>query len=428
MLVALRRWGGPLALLGLWSCGVVLDLDKYDLPAASATVGAGGSGAAGGGGAGGGDMRCGGLGALADDFADGELTVGWRESSNGGTFTEIDGRAALSVPASGGLVERTTVHHHDMRDDYIMVEVTEVPTSGTLWLQVLDGDAAENYLTITANSSELVVSQNGQNQGAIDYDPVAHRFWRIGHANGKIYAETVRSLGDAWEHRYSIDSGALFDPQYTIASVGINSSGSVGGVDGKFASINGGTPRQSYCKAETFTHDFADMPGLAWQRSTTIGNCGIAATGDGVTLSVVSNVGGGCAYVSATAFDLVNSSFTMRVEPDMVPPTQYFMSVMQDDENHIDVQTDNGQLDFNEAVNDDDKTITTQAIPTDPYWRLRGVDGDLVMESSFDGLLWKKVDQIDANNNLDAVRLAFGVWDPGPGGAVTFSDLNGPPP
>ena len=93
----------------------------------------------------------------------------------------------------------------------------------------------------------------------------------------------------------------------------------------------------------------------------------------------------------------------------------------------IDVQTDAGQLDFNEALDDIDMTITTEGIPSDPYWRLRDVDSQLVMESSPDGDTWTEVGRIDANISLDAVRLAFGIWNVTAGAAVTFSELNTAP-
>ena len=257
----------------LCGCATVLGLEEGQEREPETTAGAGGEAGSDVGGAGGGGGEtspCGGLSVLVDDFGDGLVTPGWHQSTaGGGSFDEVNDEAVLWVPADApsGEAARITWHHHDMRDDFIVLEVTEVPGSdGAAYFEVHSDEVGGEWFGLRANAQNLRFGSNSSSLGEVPYHPIEHRFWRLSFSGGDFHIATSPNVDGPWDTQTSITNGD-FDPQYALVAYGLDADNPATGQAARFKSIGGGAT-QTHCKAETLTDPFDDnTTSEAWSTS-----------------------------------------------------------------------------------------------------------------------------------------------------------------
>ena len=137
-----------------------------------------------------------------------------------------------------------------------------------------------------------------------------------------------------------------------------------------------------------------------------------------------------CEYQSSAAFDLTESSYHVRVRAGANPPSQVSLSVRYDENNAIDAQTEGEELHIVETANGPE--VVRRVLPlnaAEEYWRFRESEGELVFETSSNGVDWPNSASVTSPFPLSAVTLSFGIFDGGAGpGEAIFSELNTPLP
>jgi len=154
---------------------------------------------------------------LLDLFSDSRVDSGmwelWLPDNDPVVVTEEPGRLSIQLAANVGRIYNglQSRGRYDMLAGNAVVEVE--PASQEVGVETsfsVDLDATLGFgISAYANRLHLIVHTSGgvTNSLAVDYDPVAHRFWRIRHdpVNGTMEMETS-SDGQSW---FSQRSAAL---------------------------------------------------------------------------------------------------------------------------------------------------------------------------------------------------------------------------
>jgi hypothetical protein len=150
---------------------------------------------------------------LADLFIDSRVDTGmwelWLPENDPVVVAEEVGRLGITLAPNVGRVYNgiQSRGRYDMIDGNAQVEVE--PASQEIGVETdfsVDVDATLGYQMSTyANRLHLIVHSSGgvSNSFAIDYDPVAHRFWRIRHDTGGTIEFETSPDGTAWTSRRS---------------------------------------------------------------------------------------------------------------------------------------------------------------------------------------------------------------------------------
>jgi len=153
---------------------------------------------------------------LSDDFNDNSLdSTKWNINAPGSpaVVSEQGQVIQIALPPNtatyNGIGSKTT---HDMRDKTMEVEVVQAPSHAG-WVEhsiqvALDGS---NYYLVGAGSGSIVFRSRisgVESQAVINFDPVAHRFWRIRHnqVSGWVDLETSAD-GVTWITRKTVTGG-----------------------------------------------------------------------------------------------------------------------------------------------------------------------------------------------------------------------------
>ncbi|HET7233187.1 MAG TPA: vanadium-dependent haloperoxidase [Longimicrobium sp.] len=142
---------------------------------------------------------------LIDTFNDDVTGSEWAPSTTPGVVAdhvqEVNGRVEIR-PASGtaGSYGRyTSTTAYDLTDSFAHLEVVQAPRAvpGTLtWLKAASG-ASEIALKLTG--TVLSATQNATELAHAEYDPVAHRWWRLAEQDGTTYWQ-VSPDGHRWRN------------------------------------------------------------------------------------------------------------------------------------------------------------------------------------------------------------------------------------
>jgi len=165
---------------------------------------------------------------LLDLFLDSRVDAAmwelWLPENDPIVVTEQGGQLGITLAPNVGRVYNGVQSRgrYDMLGGDVRVEVT--PASQEIGVETtfsLDVDSSSGFeMSAYADRLHLVVHSSGgvSNSIAIDYDPIAHRFWRIRHdgTNGTIELETSPD-GMAWTSRRS--STAVRPPTGVIVSL-----------------------------------------------------------------------------------------------------------------------------------------------------------------------------------------------------------------
>lgn len=134
---------------------------------------------------------------LLDDFDDGLRARAWGRAytSSGCTLTEADG--GLSVVASGepnSWCGYTTGKRYDLRGSSVAVEVLGALAGDTAstFLKLVPYDTSKAVQFVVEDASLVISTRDGDwiALARVEFDPVAHRWWRLREQDGAVLWET----------------------------------------------------------------------------------------------------------------------------------------------------------------------------------------------------------------------------------------------
>lgn len=396
------------------------------------------------GGAGGGPVHCGGTSVLTDDFPGGDPGELWDQYGDNTIVSQVGGEALVILPKNsqnGSWGELDSQRAYDFRGDSVSIEVTSVgnpATSAEAWFDIgTDDDYLQIYEKKGLLHFEQKVAGNTTSLKTTAYDPVAHRHWRFREDGQTTYWETS-SDGASWTTMAQVPTATLFPMDVAWIWFG-------GGTDGgdanpgevHFDRVNGGGPaKQKWCPASSFQDDFDDgVQSTAWARSWQDDEGMLAETDGKLVVTLVPNDSSGASYVSASSFDLTNSSVLIEV-PSAVSTmdgSSTRIALGAPGDQGVEMSVAQGHLYFNMRVLNNTQEIGSLLYsPVDHrWWRIRESANTLYWETSPDGKAWQiQAQQSPVPIPIDVLDLYIGSdgWQEQPNPGVSrFDNLNLPP-
>jgi hypothetical protein len=370
---------------------------------------------------------------------------GWVFNDQGTTLDVADGELVLTPSQTGPRYAGVmTERHYDLRGDAVAMDIPQVVADapGTeVLLRAMRGNWSDGSITMAYAEGRLwfIRVENGDDVLNMDvaYDPVAHRHWRLREDGGVVHFETSPD-GQAWTSRATTaaPTWAAFAAVEISAGHWDNDTASVPVGAARIASVNGGTPRGSYCKASSLTDDFAiDGPaGLSWLRSFDDGTCTVRQAGGQAVIDAPAG-SRRCALVSSAAYDLDRSAVSVQAVAVPAPAAAAaYLAAFEDDDSYVRflVQAGGCTVQRNDDGMDAWFPCTTAYPAGTRYWRIASPSASVVeYEVSPDGRSWTQVLR-DMENTVDlsAVDLELGL-DTQPTAAASvawFDDVNLLPP
>lgn len=320
---------------------------------------------------------------LLRTFGDGTLDPLWRSSLS---YTSSLDASGDQLTLTTNTIERIGVASPglDLRDDAFSIGVvTDDPQLGTPELGLYSVNTP-NVIYMQERTGMLHFSTNDGVTGTTDvatllYDPDAHRYWRISHANGETRWQTSPD-DKTWTTRASQHMDWV-----SYVSVQLASTGNAGPYSTTFDHPNAGAAPDVVCRAIVLADDFHSATiGSKWVTSTKEGT--IAPSGGQLVATVDGNMGGQAILFSTTIYDLRESSFAVHVAqmPDINTDgvVDFFVSMYPS--GYFDFYQARGTLHARVAMIGDVGTAVWDP-STLSWWRLRGSKGVLYFEASPDG-------------------------------------------
>ena len=396
---------------------------------------------------GGGGGGCGGMSLVADEFggATPGPVWGWVFNDQGTTLDVAGGELVLTPSQTGPRYAGVmTERHYDLRGDAVAMDIPQVVADapGTeVLLRAMRGNWSDGSITMAYAEGRLrfIRVENGDDVLNMDvaYDPVAHRHWRLREDGGVVHFETSPD-GQAWTSRATTaaPTWAAFAAVEISAGRWDNDTASVPVGAARIASVNGGTPRGSYCKASSLTDDFAiDGPaGLPWLRSFDDGTCAVRQAGGRAVIDAPAG-SRRCALVSSAAYDLDRSAVSVQAVAVPAPAAAAaYLAAFEDDDSYVELVVQAGAC----LVNRNDDLVQTQlpcttAYPAGTlYWRIASPAAGVVeYDVSPDGENWTQVLR-DAESTVDLsavdIELGFRAPPAGTDSGLRFDNYNLLPP
>jgi hypothetical protein len=274
------------------------------------------------------DVGCGKMRLVADSFPPPRLSAYWFTSENeGGTVQLVEDSLQLVVPGGrerGPSAAIFSEFFYDLRDSDVAVAVPVVGAAQyatTARLEVGTFDFA-NAARIAHTGGQLfatVRGPDGETSSAIDYDPIAHLYWRLAERTGRLLFQTAPAGTGPWTTFADVASPPWLDIAYV--SLGHESSAPPSDtLVARFADLNGGQPRGRLCPLTDLVDSFDDgTDAPLWFGSPANPWCTLAeANGEVAMTPTVGPMNPeegnpGCGYLTRKQYDLDGSSITATV-------------------------------------------------------------------------------------------------------------------
>jgi hypothetical protein len=417
---------------------------------ASSSTGMGGassssSSSGGTGGEGGGPIHCGGTSVLTDGFSGGDLGNVWSIYDGGGAVaSRTGGEAVVVLPSNSPMSsygEFDSNRAYDFRGDSVSIEVKSAANPTTTAVVWYGTGYEDNYLGIYEQHGVLYFEQWVAGVKTVlkttAYNPVAHRHWRFREDGLTTYWETS-SDGVSWTTMTQVATAALFPMDLMwVWFGGATEGGEVSPGEIHFDHLNGGgPPKGKWCPVSSFKDNFNDgVQSLAWSRSWEDSPGMLSETGGKLVVTLVPNSEHSASYVSASAFDLTNSSALIEV-PSAVSTadgSKTRIALVTPGDQGIEISEVQGELHFNIKVLNSWQNIGSLLYSPvqHRWWRIRESSNTLYWETSPDGKAWLIQEQLSpVPIPIDTLDLHVGSdgWlaQPSPG-VSSFDNLNLPP-
>jgi hypothetical protein len=152
------------------------------------------------------------VGAIRDGFAGDSVALDWSPWVGSGTCTiaAASGAAVLTFPGTGGsFCGVDTDHLYDLTDDALAFAILAAPADPTFvtFGELVTPDQV-NRIDVRISDGTVRMRQvsggSAVTSSSIDYDPVAHRHWRLREAGGRVFWDTSPD-GASWTNRAAAD-------------------------------------------------------------------------------------------------------------------------------------------------------------------------------------------------------------------------------
>lgn len=426
-----------LALLALASC----DWDKFNRE--DPAIGGGGSAGAAGGtggtseGGAGGDAplpKCGALSIVDDDFDDDMVDPMWSVS---GSPSEM-GSLHLT-PGPGGSHAYDTLHYFDFVEQAVSVDVV-VPAGAANASQIMRLQAdGNNQIWIRQRSGSIHFHKRVETTEVIlatlPFDPVAHRYWRLRHANDQVFWETSPDRIN-WANRAVEPASALFPLDTVRLQLLVTNHDATNAVALEFDALLSEGQGDAWCPMARLADDFDDgVRSRRWQRTGTGAESHGMEYGGQLVIDLAKDIAGAAyEYVSGQPYDLSGAASWVRlIQPADPPATAYLMFEATEGWLRFELADDGMEPAMVKAryrVNgvDTDLQAVSYVAAQHQYWRMRDDGGRLVWELSADGASYEVFASVQpAPFPIDALTVRIGgttpVANPNPGDLI-FDDYN----
>ncbi len=379
---------------------------------------------------------CGKTTLIADDFDDGIRDPIWRDSTGGPQLAEVDGVARISVTGQGFAKYRSGLGY-DLTDSYIAVEVPRLQifeqASALLGIDFRFPNGEEGKLRLRYKSGQLeglfAVEGNQLTMfGAVPYEPVAHRWWRIRESGGTVYFEASAN-GSQWQR---ITSGpapfALTHVQVRFMVGSDDPTTTTSSAD--FDNFNGGTPQGSRCALSSLRDDFSDyIATLAQVFTWQSGDCSIDPNGGRFSIRFVPGGNASCGMYTRNGYDGRNAGLTVQV-PEATPSGYTFIKLDTLAGDYAEIVIDSGQVrvrTLRQGGNVNQPLSMTYNPGAHRWFRFGGDEGRLLLEVSSNATTWQRISLGPLPFDFSAVRPALGAGDGTSTASTTsFDDIGGP--
>jgi hypothetical protein len=185
------------------------------------------------------------VGTVHDGFDEPVLAAGWSPWVGSGTCTVqvVGGAVQLSFPGSGGsFCGVDTDRLHDLTGDAIAVEIVAGPEDPTFvtFAELVTPDQAHRVdIRISDGTVRLRQLRDGSvvASASINYDPIAHRFWRLREASGTIFWDSSPD-GTTWRNRAQATAAVEVTAMYFTMAAGHDAPGPGGTPVVRFDRVN----------------------------------------------------------------------------------------------------------------------------------------------------------------------------------------------
>jgi hypothetical protein len=387
---------------------------------------------------------CGGTGVVTDNFDDGVTAPQWLEAFPGSGpthYAETGGQLVITTgsgEASADYAGYQTFYTYDLRNDSVYVEVLSVPPASThsdAYIRAyLD---ANDFLAIQDEAGYVhfdvgVTGSPISDLGAVAWDPVATRWWRIRETSGTVYFETSPDATTWTVHAQTPDPFDLSAVHLNIAAGTYRSEAVTG--QAIFDNYNGGGTPEPLCPLARFTDGF-DKAGAVigrWDSSDADPGCTASNAGGQAVMTPPTTAAGYCDYTSTGLWDLRGSYAAIHIVQmlNTAVDADAFMDVRLSQANVIEIGQDLGVLHFGKRVGGTYTTIVND-IPWDAvqhaWWRIREASGTVYIETAPDGRTWTVQATTPDPFDLSAIGVRLGAGTTttiSNAGSVIYDDFN----
>ncbi len=339
---------------------------------------------------------CGTVGRLQDDFSMDEMLPRWLVSSSGphvGDPVPVGGKLRVSflggVAEDAGELSQAESHFaYDLRGESVSVRVDRVDTAWVSNLQIRVPSTDGMAMGMGVRGSDMIAwtfaaPDSFDTFASVPYDAGVHQRWRIRESGGGLELETAGDQGAFVQLARLDQPGFALDSVLVSLTVASDAAKTEGGFV-EFDDFNQGAEAKPACPIADLADPFTTpAPGPLWRDRSS--GCDFH-TGDG---SLVADAQGtlNCQLVSAKAYSIEGGDeIAVEVVRFPGPGAELVLEVVDGLRHLVSFRQLDGTLRM--ELFDGESTVQDEEVPNDvtgQWWRVRELDGDLLMETSTDG-------------------------------------------
>lgn len=365
------------------------------------------------------DSPCGEPTLVTDNFGDTMAlpTFTVAKDPDGTASAAMDGSQAVFDLGVSGFATLLSYRAFNFEGASAFIELTEVPDPATsarfffiaqyddetsFQFRLEDGVLYAEYDLPTEDKTVVDMA---------DYDPVAHRWWRLREEGGVLFWE-VSADNDNWDQLGQTPVRVPLRYLRILFHASIEDLGEDGGEVHLDNFNGGGAPAGHWCPAATFGQDFDEPPdGEAWFSIDGTG-CAINYVDGALQFDLTAGTNGTCSHLARPRFDLTGSSAGVElVEPlDTTDDALAALRLFADSENWLEMRVVGGVLKVVPVVDGVSSTAWEATfVPTvHSLWRIREVDGNVYFEAH-DGANWAALLAMANPFDLTAVEVRMSI-------------------
>jgi len=343
-------------------------------------------------------------GALSDTFDDGELSDAFRTRTYGdGMVIEESGGMLVFAPGdTGGSGSREARYAVDLRGSFVVVEVPEV-SEGLKGKSISVSLTQSSPLSVSMAANEDsqnpgsevlrfdVTTKEGSTKSSTPYDPVAHRWWRLGESGG-VLSFGASPDGANWTTFHEVPAPPFIEAGYLTLST--NDSAKllpIGQI--RFDNLNpqGG----SFCGVDQLHETFDQDLGEGWSKYEDT-ECQSAVIGGAFETTLPTGSVGQCSITTRHGYDLRGRAITVAfgAMPTEASGTGVSFSLTSGDDDRLTLEQRQGTLTATSVLGAVTSTGSIDLAEGPAFWRIREAAGRIEFEVSTDGTSFESVHSV----------------------------------